>query len=208
MKRTTGSTRLMAAMFVGGGLVIAVTLAAGTHHAHAQSAAVVAGSGPGVVAAAQTIKISATITALDRATRAVTLKGPQGNTVTIAAGPEIKNFDALKVGDQVDAQYVEALTLELRKGGSLIVGRTEQAGGAKAAKGAPPGGAVGREVTIVADVVAVDPARRMVTLRGPNRTVELPIADPEQFQRIAKGDQVEAKYVQALAIAVEPSVKK
>jgi len=34
------------------------------------------------------------------------------------------------------------------------------------------------------------------------------VPDPEQFKRIAKGDQVEAKYTQAIAVAVDPSAKK
>ena len=78
---------------------------------------------------------------------------------------------------------------------------------AKSAVGSKPGetaGAVGRQVTIVADVTAVDPATQMVTLKGPQRTVDLKVPDPEQFKRIAKGDQVEATYTQAVAMAVEP----
>jgi hypothetical protein len=62
---------------------------------------------------------------------------------------------------------------------------------------------VGRQVTIVADVVAVDPAKQVITLKGPQRTVDLRIPDPDQFKRIAKGDQVEAKYTQAVALTVE-----
>ena len=53
-------------------------------------------------AASRTVKLTATITAIDKATRDVTLKGPQGNDVTVTASPEVKNFDQLKVGDQVD----------------------------------------------------------------------------------------------------------
>jgi len=173
----------------------------------AQSTAVM-GTAPGKAAMAETVKISATITAIDQATRDVTLKGPQGNLLTVTAGPEVKNFDKLKVGDQVDLQYIEALTLELKKGGGMVVGRTEKADAVGAKKGEMPGGAVGRQVTIVADVVAVDAAKQVVTLKGPKQTVDLRIADPEQFKRIAKGDQVEAKYTQALAIAVEPAAKK
>ena len=63
---------------------------------------------------------------------------------------------------------------------------------------------MGREVTIVADVVAVDPAKQTITLKGPVHTIDLRIANPEQFKRIAKGDQVEAKFTQALAVSVEP----
>ena len=69
-------------------------------------------------------------------------------------------------------------------------------------------GAVGRQLTIVADVVDISPAKQSITLRGPKRTVDLVVADPAQFKRIAKGNQVEAKYTQALAITVEPAVKK
>jgi Cu/Ag efflux protein CusF len=174
---------------------------------YAQTGGAVVGTAPGKAAAAETVKITATITAIDKATRDVTLKGPQGNLVTVTAGPDVKNFDKLKVGDQVDLQYIEALTLELKKGGGLVVGKTEQSGAAGAKKGEMPGGAVGRQVTIVADVVAVDPVKQVVTLKGPQRTVDLRIPDPEQFKRIAKGDQVEAKFTQAFAVAVEPAKK-
>ncbi|TMH34275.1 MAG: hypothetical protein E6H66_10275 [Betaproteobacteria bacterium] len=114
----------------------------------------------------------------------------------------------MKVGDQVNAEYVEALTLELKKGGGQKVERTEQAGAMGAKAGALPAGAMGRQITVVADVVSVDPAKKTVTLRGPKRTVELVVRDPEQLKRVAKGDQVEATYTQALAIAVEPAAKK
>ena len=157
---------------------------------------------------AETVKATATITAIDKATRDVTLKGPQGNLLTVTAGPDVKNFDKLKVGDQVDLQYIEALSLELKKGGGMVVGRTDKTDTVGAKKGEMPAGAVGRQVTIVADVVAVDPAKQVVTLKGPKNTVDLRIPDPEQFKRIAKGDQIEAKYTQAFAVAVEPAAKK
>ena len=174
----------------------------------AQTTGTVAGSAPGKAGVAETVKVTATITAIDKATRDITLKGPKGNEVTLTAGPDVKNFDQLKVGDQVNVQYVEALTLELKKGGGMAVARTDSAGVAGAKPGDKPAGVVGRQVTIVADVVDVNPAKQSITLKGPNRTVDLVVADPAQFKLIAKGDQVEAKYTQALAITVEPAAKK
>jgi len=193
--------------FVAAAFAVASVLCV-TAPATAQTGGAVVGTAPGKAAIAQTVKVSATITDIDKATRDVTLKGPQGNLMTVTAGPDVKNFDKLKVGDQVDLQYVEALTLELKKGGGMVVGRTEKADAVGAKKGESPGGAVGRQVTIVADVVAVDPAKQIVTLKGPKQTVDLRIPDPEQFKRIAKGDQVEAKFTQAFAVAVEPAAKK
>ena len=173
----------------------------------AQTGEVAAASGPGKVGVAQTVDVTATITAIDKATRDITLKGPQGNEMTVTAGPKVRNFDKLNVGDQVTAKYVEALTLQLVKGGGQKGSRMEDIGGARAKAGAQPGGVVGRRVTIVADVIGLDPAKQTVTLKGPEHTVELVVKDPEQFKLISKGDQVEATYTQALALAVEPAKK-
>jgi hypothetical protein len=173
----------------------------------AQSTDVVVGKAPGAAGVAQTTKISATITAIDAATRAVTLKGPQGRETTVVAGPEVKNFAQLKVGDTVEAQYAEALVLELKKGGGKPVAMTEKSAAASAKPGAAPGAMGARQVTVVGDVINVDAATQTVTVKGPKRTVELKVRDPEQFKLIAKGDQIEATYTEAVALAVT-SVKK
>jgi len=176
--------------------------------AGAQTKAAVVGTAPGMAGAVQAVNITATITAVDKKTRDITLKGPQGNEVTFTAGPDVKNFDNLKVGDQVKADYTEAVTLELKKGGGLVVQRTDKAAVAGAKPGELPAGAGGRQVTIVADVVAVDAAKQTIALKGPQRTVELQIPNPEQFKKISKGDQVEATFTQAVAIAVQPTASK
>jgi len=185
-------------------LTAALAVAAASMPAAAQTGTAVVGKGPGVVGAAQTVKVTATITAIDSATREVTLKGPKGNEVTIYAGPEVKNFAQMKVGDQVNAEYAEALTLELKKGGGKAVGVTEQSGTAGAKPGDKPAGVAGRQVKIVADVVDINAATQTLTLKGAKQTVEMKVRDPEQFKLVAKGDQVEATYTQALAISVEP----
>ena len=174
-------------------------------NASAQTGAAVVGKGPGVAGAAQTARISATITAIDPATRNVTLKGPQGREVVVTAGPEVKNFAQMKVGDKVDVEYIEALTLELKKGGGMPVARTEKAGAAGAKPGESPAGVIGKQVTVVADVVAVDKEKGLVTVKGPKRTMDLKVRDPAQLAMIAKGDQVQATYTEALAISVAPS---
>ena len=188
-------------------LVASIIAAALALPAVAQTGAVVS-KGPGVAGAAQTVHLTATITAIDPTTRSITLKGSEGKEVTVNAGPQVKNFAQMKVGDQVNAAYTEALTIELKKGGGMAVARTEQAGAAGAKPGNSPAGLVGRQVTVVADVVDVNPATQTITLRGPQRTVELKVRDPEQFKLVAKGDQVEATYTEAVAIEVTPAAKK
>ena len=182
-------------------------VAALTFPAAAQTGGAVVAKAPGSVGVAQTVKVTATITALDKGTRSLTLKGPKGKEVSLVAGDQVKNFDQLKVGDRVNIEYVEALTLELKKGSTAPVARTEQAAAAAAKPGETPGAAGGRQVTIVAEVVAVDPATQVVTLRGPKRTVDLKVPDPAQFRLVAKGDRVEATYTEAMAVVVEPAKK-
>jgi hypothetical protein len=172
----------------------------------AQTTTVTGSRAPGKGMTTETTRMTATVVAVDKASRDITLKVPQGNDVVVTAGPEVKNFDQIKVGDQVDVEYQRALALELKKGGGQTVYRADQLAAGSAMPGAMPAGAVGRRTTIVADVVAVDPAKQTITLKGPERTVDLVIADPEQFKRIAKGDQVEATFTQALAVVV--SAKK
>jgi len=162
--------------------------------------------GPGTVSASQTRKLTGTVTAIDRATRAVTLKGAGGREVTITAAPQAAHFAGMKVGDRVTARYFEALTLELRKGGKAIVGRTEMKGVAPPPQpGERPAGVMGRQVTITADVTAVDAATQTVTLKGPKESADLRVRDPEQFKLIKVGDQVQANYIEAVATSFEPA---
>ena len=173
----------------------------------AQTSNVATASEPGRVGIAQTVEASATITAIDKATRGITLKSPQGDEMQVTAGPEVKNFDQLKVGDVVRIGYLEALVLELKKGGGLKVGRPEPAGGAAAQPVAQPAGAAGRQVTVVGDVIKLDAATQTVTVKGPERTVDLKARDPEQFKLIAVGDQIQATYTEAVAVEVTPMAK-
>ena|SRR5271165_4229426 len=137
-------------------LVTALALPTGIAvSAVAQKGDVIVERGPGYAGMARTVNVTATITQIDAATRSVMLKGPQGNGLLLAAGPEVKNFAQLKVGDQVDVKYVKAVVLELKKGGGLPVARTDQAGAATAKPGVAPGAITGRQVTVVGDVVNV-----------------------------------------------------
>jgi hypothetical protein len=112
----------------------------------AASGATATKSEPGKRTDVNTISVTAVVEAVDKATRQVTLKGAEGNKVTVTAGPEVKNFDQIKAGDNVQLRYVEALTLELKPGGKAPVAKTEQAVAAKAQPGKTPAAADGREV--------------------------------------------------------------
>jgi len=164
-------------------------------------------SEPGKASITRAAELSAQVVGIDKATRTVTLKGPKGNVVDIVAGDEVKNFDQIKLGDFVVARYMQALTLELAKtkGGEPV---KIAEGAARAQPGERPAAAAARQVTVLADVIGVDPKKKTITLKGPKgNVVELEVQNPDQFKVVKKGDVVQATYTEALALSVEPAPK-
>ena len=173
----------------------------------AKGGAVIA-SEPGRATAVRAVQISAQVVSIDKATRTVTLKGPQGNIVDVVAGDEVRNFDQIKVGDFVVVRYAQALTLELRKTKGATGDLTVREEGARAKPGERPAAAGARQVTAIANVIAVDPKKSTITLKGPRgNVVTLDVQNPDQFKVVKKGDQVEVTYTEALALSVEPAPK-
>lgn len=165
-------------------------------------------SEPGKVAMMEAVQASAKVTAINKGTRTVTLKGPEGRIFNVIAGEEVRNFAQIAVGDEVVVEYIKAVSLRVQKNSGFRES-SEQSGAARTVPGAKPGAAVGREVRIVADVIAVDPKKNTITLRGPKgNVVELDVQNPDHFKVVKVGDQVEADYVESIAIAVQPVAKK
>src|SRR5262245_64927930 len=65
----------------------------------------------------ESVEITAKIEAIDRTSRMVTLVDKDGDSETIYAGPEVKRFDELKVGDTVTFRYYESVAMNIRKAG-------------------------------------------------------------------------------------------
>ena len=170
-------------------------------------AAVIAASAPGVGGVAGAIKVTATVVALDPATRTATLRGAKGKIVDVVVPPEAKNFDQIRVGDLVTVEYMRALTLEL-KGPGATRSASSQAASAPAPAGAVAGGAAARQVVILANVTAVNSKEGYVTLRGPKgNSVDVSVGDPAQLKLVKMGDQVEAVYTEAVAVTVNHVAK-
>jgi hypothetical protein len=173
-------------------LVAAVPLFAAQHE-----------GGAGLVAG-DAVQLEATVKAVDKKTRDVTLEAETGRTVTIKAGPEVKNFDQIAVGDKVEVDYIEALAIHLEKAGGSPMA---EVGAAieRALPGQKPAVAVAGTVEIKAEVVGIDKGNRTVTLKGPEGNTRTVKVDPkvERFDELAVGDTVVVRYTEAIAIAVK-----
>jgi|MudIll2142460700_1097286.scaffolds.fasta_scaffold188749_2 hypothetical protein len=184
---------------------LAVALVVGP--ARAQTVEQKVEGGQGKVSAAQLVELEGTITAIDAATRDITLKTTQGKELTFMAGEEVKRFDELKVGDDVFIQYYESLALSLSKVEGGVPTASETASEVRAEPSQLPGGIKTRQTTITAKITAVDAAKSTVTLVGPKgRSVTLDV-EPKILAKMKVGDLVSAVYTEAVAASVSRAKK-
>ncbi len=59
------------------------------------------------------IETSATVESVDQQTREVLLRAPDGRTLAVMAGPEVRNLPELKAGDTVRVTYYESVAARL-----------------------------------------------------------------------------------------------
>jgi Cu/Ag efflux protein CusF len=153
------------------------------------------------------VKVTATVTQIDQATRAVTLKAEDGKEYSFVAGDAVKNLAQVQKGDVVTATYTEALAYEVKKGGTAGAGTMIAGGTAKA--GAKPAGAIAQQTTVTVTITAIDPKAPSVTFKGPaGNTKTIKVMHPEKLQGVSVGDTVDITYTEALAITVEKVTKK
>jgi hypothetical protein len=158
--------------------------------------------------------ISATVERIDAKQRLVELKkGDEVRTIQVPA--EVRNFDKIKVGDEVAVTYYEGLAAEFKKKGTgTPIGSIDATTGtARMPEGSGrPGAAVGNKVKTTVVIEAVDNATHSVTFTGPagmTRTVDVVDPKAQKFiSELKKGDEVELTYVEALAVTVEPKLAK
>jgi len=184
---------------------VAALFTAGTVHAQSPSSQSPAAAVPenGVVYA-EKARTTATVEAVDKSARTVTLKTADGRLVTLNVPPEARNFDQIKVGDKVGAQYLDAVAVFVRKSDA-----PPQAGEkttvSVAPKGEKPAGIVVKTVEITAKVESVNPAARTIALRGPEGNVKvMKVDDSVRLQGVKKGDEVVVRHTEAVALTLNP----
>jgi len=147
---------------------------------------------------------TATVVAVDRDKRIVTLKNPEGKIAMVTLGKRAINFDQIKPGDQVRATMAEEVAVSIDKSGAPSTAE-ERRVVASAPKGARPGVIIADSKQVAAKIESIDPANRTITLAEPGgekpRTVKVGRqVDLSQFKR---GDDVSARVTEAMAIVVE-----
>ena len=157
-----------------------------------------------VVTRSQTESLIGVVQEINLGTREVTIQDGNGNVRTMHVGEEARNLDQLRVGDHVRMTYETGMTIAMspvREGTG-----TSRADFAaiveRAKKGDLPGGKMVRYTTVVAVVEGLDRKTRLVTLKGPRRTVTVMVQPDVDLDKVKVGDQVVAAFKETLAVKV------
>ena len=157
-------------------------------------------SSPGHASETTTYTTTATITGIDAPNRKVTLTKADGARHTYTLGPEVRNFDQLRIGDQVKTTLTEEVAMSLQKGGTPS--NSEGTVVSRAPVGSQPGGVIANTRQVTGKIIAID--GRDVTLQfadGTSRKIKA--GKDVDLTGISPGDTVTARFTEAMAISVE-----
>jgi hypothetical protein len=150
------------------------------------------------------VEVTTTIVGIDKTTRLVTIKGPDGLLDTIYAGPDVKRFDELKVGDKVTFRYSESIVYQLRKPGQPAAAAPAYDPVVTRGTGPRPGGTIADQVTTTVTVKAIDLKAPSVTvLTEDGRTVSFKVDNKKNLEGVKVDDKVEITYTTAIMISVK-----
>jgi hypothetical protein len=148
----------------------------------------------------EAVTVKATIEAIDKENRIVTLRGPRGHLIDVKADERVKRFDELKVGDVVSATYSESIAVHVRKPGEpepdkeRVIVRPQSR----------PGASIEDVRTMTVTVEEVDRSVPSVTIKdSQGRMRSYRVRDPQRLEGVNVGDKVDIYYTVALLLKVD-----
>jgi hypothetical protein len=152
------------------------------------------------VSVTEAVTVRATIVAIDKDNRIVTLKGPRGNLVDLRADESVRRFNELKVGDIVSATYSESIAVQVRRPGEpapekeRVVVRPQST----------PGASVENIMTKTVTIEEIDRTASTVTVKDSEGNLRsYRVRDPNRLQGVNVGDKVDIYYTTAILLKVD-----
>ena len=160
---------------------------------------------PKPIKVSEKVTIKATVEAIDKTSREVTLKGPKGNLLTMPVDESVQRFDQIKVGDVITAKYYESVVVQVAKPGAVPTSDSTM-GGVAALPGAKPGAAGATQTTTSVTIEAIDPETPAVTVRTSDGSeLSFRVKNKKYLKDLKVGDQVTITQTQGLMIEVGDS---
>lgn len=150
------------------------------------------------------IEVTAEITAIDGDERLITLEDELGNVESLYAGPEIKRFDQLEVGDEVTFRYYESLISQIRKAGDSAPSKTDGMPTVVRGTGPKPSGTLSQQLSATVTVESLDPSLSSVTVTlEDGRAMSFKVEDKKLLEGVQVRNKVDLTYTAALMITLK-----
>lgn len=153
------------------------------------------------------VAATAKVVAIDKAMRCVTLRGEDGRLVDVIVGSEARNFDQIRIGDQLNVRYKQTVAATRLPPGTPDADTAAGVSTSRAEKGQKPAGTVEATVSVRVKIVTIDDERGVVVFSLPSGELiahKIATAEGHRFVRgLRVGDKVQLDFSAALALSVE-----
>jgi hypothetical protein len=149
--------------------------------------------------AQEVVAVTARVDRIDRSSRSLTLRTPEGVLHTVYVGPEVKMFDEVKLGDTLKVRIVDSVVVAVRPNATPKVVTDTTAEARK--ENADNRGEVQQQLKMIVTIESVDAQKQMVVYKtADNRSVMRAVSDPHLLEGLKRGDLVEVTFTRERAI--------
>jgi hypothetical protein len=143
--------------------------------------------------------VTGSVEAIEKSSRQIYLKKPDGTTEVVYVPQEVKRFDTLKIGDKITARYYENVVLRVQPPGSKPVNEDS-----RAVTPAGTGGTAARQRTITATISAIDPKVPSISFTGPKGwNYSTRVEDKAALAKVKVGDKVDITWTEAMLVSID-----
>ena len=151
--------------------------------------------------------MTATVEAVDVASRRVTIRNPDGELRTIVASPQVTRLAEVKPGDTIRAIYYDNTVIRVKPADEADVDSARAS--LTPGTGPRPVGTSGIQQTITATIEAIDLDAPSITFKGPRGwSYQTKVQDRRALEQLKVGMRVDITWTEAMLVSVNPDAKK
>jgi len=152
------------------------------------------------------VSMAGIVTNVVKETREITLKGADGELVTVIASDDVKRFDEIALGDVITFDYYTYLKAEFRAPTEEEIAEplTLLVEAGKTPDGMDPGAAMGAIVKAIVTIEILNRPNMLATVRGPRGNyLTIQMEDEALIKKLSIGQKIILTYAEAIAVALE-----
>ena len=146
------------------------------------------------------------MTSINHGARSATIKTEDGEETSVQVPADVKAFDTMKVGDKVDIAYYRSFAVSMAASGSKPSMSEHQERQVDLG-----GGVKGREISVSAEVLSVNPSENTVTFKGPKGSLKTIHVEDTALQAklpsLKPGQVVQFDYINAVVTSIRPAAE-